>query len=104
MVLSFEGGEILYIALKDFHPQTLDNTLLYKRLMLWFMTTAIIISALELYIFRHALSMSVYSNSGFLDSYILIASNFPLMIIAGLLYSKYLSLMKTQRLQNKRIF
>jgi hypothetical protein len=98
LILLIEAGEAMYVVLRDFKTPIPNKASLYRKVIASLMATALIIGTGELYIFRHGLSTTVYSDTTFIDSGILISSNLLLFLTAGLLYSIYLNMVKTHKL------
>ncbi len=96
LLLVIGGGETFYLAFKYFHTSVSVRAAIYEKMALSVMVVATTVAGLELYIFRHELMETVYVPLVEQVQWVLIASYFPLILVASFIHMKYLTLMRSK--------
>ena len=92
-----------YLAFRYFRTSVPIRAAFYEKVTLSVMVLATIITVLELYIFRHALAETVYLPSVEQAQWVLIASYFPLILVASFTHMKYLILMRDKDSKTRQL-
>ncbi len=103
LLLAIEGGVAFYIAFRYFRTSVPIRAAFYEKITLSVMVVATIVTVLELYIFRHAITETVYVPSVEQAQWVFIASYFPLILLASLTHMKYLILMRSKDSKTRQL-
>lgn len=96
LLLAIEGGAASYLAFRYFRTSVPIKAAFYEKMTLSVMVVAATVAVLELFIFRHALTETVYAPSIEQAQWVLIASYFTLILVASFTHMKYLILMRSK--------